>query len=154
MGKSFEAMQRCISRDAELMAKETGYSAIAVRKFKCDPEQSGARNPLDALLQMIQAALRTGRAPEDALAPLYYLCDELSLTRPVPLGVVFTTVPDLSRAHNRLFMEFGHLQTEHWRAVEDGELSPLERVAIEREADHVEAHLHMYRAGVRSISEQ
>lgn len=134
--ESFEALALVIGRDTRDIARAVGREPITLNKWKADPiDGSGARNPLDHLREMIQAALNLGRDPKDALAPLRYLEECFS---PHAQNV------DLNEAHQDLFNEFSQLLSEHTSALRDGKISPMERRRIEKEAIHVKRQLEEY----------
>lgn len=133
--ESFEALRRAVAGDAVSMAKRLGTSSSLVHKW-CEPHADftdcGTRNPLDRLEIVMETALRAGRAPRDAFAPIFYLAtsfDGLFLP-PVPRTI---ETSDYSRQLCRSVKEAGEAFTAMAAALEDDRLSPNERRTILRE---------------------
>ena len=142
--QSFEALGLVIGRDAEVIADVVGREAITLRRWKMDPTTSGARNPLDTVRIMMEEALRLGRDPKDALAPIRYLQECFA---------AHIEAANLQEAHQDLFNEFSQLLNEHTTALRDGRISQFERRRIEREASHVATRLEEYVAAVKEFAE-
>lgn len=133
--KSFEAMSLCIGRDAELMADVLGRKPITIRRWKQDPMQSGARNPVDSLEMLMQTALDLGRDRSEAFAPLDYLVGRFdSRDRPQVSSSLHSAFADMA-------LEFSHLTMEYSAAIRDGKVTPDERRRLQREAAHIRERL-------------
>jgi hypothetical protein len=129
--RSYEAIGLCIGRDADLMADVLGRKAITLRRWKQDPLQSGATNPVDSLEKLMQTALDVGRPRSEALAPLAYLERLFSGPRVETNASVHSSFADLQR-------ETSHLTAEYSAAVRDGFISPDEARRMRRQVAHLE----------------
>lgn len=133
--ESFEALRRAVAGDAVPMAKRLGTSSSLVHKW-CEPHadysESGTRNPLDRLEIIIETALRSGRAPRDAYAPIFFLADSFGglFLPPVPRTI---ETSDYSKQLCRSIKEAGEAFSAMAKALEDDRLSQNERRAILRE---------------------
>lgn len=133
--ESYEAFRRAVAGDAVPVAKRLGMSSSIVHKW-CEPHadfsESGTRNPLDRLEIVIEAALRSGRSPRDAFAPIFFLADSFGglFLPPVPRTI---ETNDYSKQLCKAIKEAGEAFAEVARALEDDNLSPNERRVMLRE---------------------
>lgn len=133
--ESYEAIRRAVAGDAVAVAKRIGKSSSLVHKW-CEPHSdftdSGTRNPLDRIEIVIEAALRAGRAPRDAFAPIFFLAESFGglFLPPVPRTI---ETSDYSKQLCKSIKEAGEAFSEVAKALEDDNLSPNERRAMLRE---------------------
>lgn len=128
-------MALCIGRDADLMADVLGNAAITLRRWKQDPLQSGARNPIDVLEILIQTSLDSGRDKSEALAPLDYLVRRFAKESAPSSDIsIHAALADVT-------LEEAHLTSEYSIAIRDGHISPDERRKLQREVGHLHERL-------------
>jgi hypothetical protein len=110
-------------------------SSSIVHKW-CEPHsdfsESGTRNPLDRLEIVVETALKAGRSPRDAYAPIFFLADSVGglFLPPVPRTI---ETSDYSKQLCRSIKEAGEAFSALAAALEDDKLSPNERRRILRE---------------------
>jgi len=143
MRYSFEAMDRCIGRHRMAVAKALHKSPALVSKWMepaADFTDSGTLNPLDRLETIITAAIHEGHPKDEATAPIVYLAGKFGLTV-VSLPEAPTTLKDILTESHRAIKEFGHYIEAFSEAIEDGKVSPLERMHVEVEGYQAVQHI-------------
>ena len=134
--KSYEAMNRAISRQTVEHAKRLHVSTSLVNKWQepsTDYNDSGAYNPLDRIETVIETALSLGIAPEDALAPIHFLAERFGQIV-IPVPAIETSVTSVSAELLKTIQEFGDLASEASKALQDGKITWQEHDRINREA--------------------
>lgn len=146
--ESFDAVGLCVGRDADDIARALGVAGITIRKWKQDPvDGSGARNPLDSIRIMMQAALNLGHDPKEAMAPLHYLQEyfRTELER---------YPEDVHEAYSETMHEFSRFVSEHTSALRDGKVSPQEHRKVDRVIYGIRLKLDEYEAALNAMAEK
>lgn len=131
--ESFLALEMAIDRKTREHAKRLGLSTSLVGKWQephSDFTDSGAKNPLDRLEQIIETSISLGGSENESLAPLFYLAHRF--------GFACIKLPESNRplieklqAEFALTIkEFGKLITEVAGALDDGKIDILEAKRI------------------------
>lgn len=128
--ESHEALQATIGKDTPKVALALHQSEILVRKWKERPvtdedfQQSGARNPLDRLVIIIETIEKLD--PKRAYVPINWLCVRFGFLPPVkvPKGVV--DEKRLVKAILEWNKKFGQMCECISKALADGQISPTE----------------------------
>ena len=134
--KSYEALNRAISRQTVEHAKRLHVSTSLVNKWQepsTDYNDSGAYNPLDRIETVIETALSLGIAPEDALAPIHFLAERFGQIV-IPIPTIEAPATAASAELLKTIKEFGDLASESSKALQDGKISWREYDRINREA--------------------
>lgn len=144
--ESYEALRRAVGGEAVQVARRLGMSSSLVHKW-CEPHadysESGTRNPLDRLEIVIEAAVKAGRSPRDAYAPVFYLADSCGglFLPPVPRTI---ETSDYSKQLCKSVKEAGEAFAAAASALEDDDLSPNERRKILKEIYEAIAELSAF----------
>lgn len=138
--QSHEAIEKAIGHKTRKHAKRLGLSISMVHKWQephSDFTDSGARNPLDRIEQIIETSISLGGSENDSLAPLFYLsgrfgfsCIKLMDTKP-------PSAKKLQMELVRTIEEFGKLMTEAAGDLEDGKIDPTEAKRIKEKGNQV-----------------
>ncbi|MCD6527031.1 MAG: hypothetical protein J7K75_08600 [Desulfuromonas sp.] len=132
--ESWEALDRCIDKKTQAVAKRLGVSKELVYRWQQsvhDYSQSGAYNPLDRIEAIVSEMQEQG-AGDEALLPLSYLAERFNVVL-VPLPAVKHLDSAASQSLLRSVAEFGELASVAADAVADGRISREERSDVLRE---------------------
>lgn len=130
--KSYEAIGRTVNGLAVEFAKRLRLSTSLLYKWMepcVDYSDSGALNPLDRLVTLIETALQLNPRRDDALAPLQYLNEHFNLIA-VPRPHNRQTTTEISQELLKTIAEFGELAKITSEALKDRILTADEKQEI------------------------
>lgn len=133
--KSYEAMARCMGGYSVEHAKALRLSTSLMNKWSepsTDFTDSGALNPLDRIETVMKTAVETGKADDDAFAPLHYLARKMGFVA-VPVDPGTVTYEDHVALLALAMGEMGDYTSKHGEALADGKVTLGESRVILRE---------------------
>lgn len=159
--QSFEAMLRCIAGRVASLAKYLGYRGKNYNNLykwtqpSGGDTDSGMPNPADQLNRIITWALLDGRAPEDALAPLHWLCyqhDHACIPLPAPDGS--RGLKELTRTYIEASKEFADIVEGFCdRIGVDGLVSPADAKYMTGQIYEAATHLLVLEQAIQGAVE-
>jgi hypothetical protein len=130
--ESWEAIERAIQRFTTQHARKLGLSNSMVNKWQeptTDFTDSGAYNPLDRIVTIMETALTLRLARQDALTPLRWLANQFDCVV-IPTPSVNRNFSDIQSQLCKTIKEFGELAAAASSAFTDGKLNKTERKNI------------------------
>lgn len=144
--QSFEAMQKAINGKTIEHAKSLGMSRSMVNKWQESSDSfddSGAYNPLDRIVTVMNTSRAEGNGHERYLAPLHYLAIKFNQIV-IPAPPAHKGFSELYQNLSRLSKEFGDLLSISGEKFSDGEVSPRDARAIRQEAYELQTALSAF----------
>ncbi len=133
--ESWEAIERAIQRFTTQHARKLGLSNSMVNKWQeptTDFTDSGAYNPLDRIVTIMETALNLRLSRQDALTPLRWLANQFDCVV-IPTPSTTRKFPEIQIQLCKTIREFGELAETASAAFIDGKLSKTERKNIQSE---------------------
>ncbi len=135
--KSFEALDETIRRHTTIVADDLHLSGRLVRMWCSppstidDPDQSGARNPLDRLETIITTIAKID--PDRAYVPIEWLCARFGFMPPVKMPASNTSDKELMQAILTYNKEFGETSQKLAEVLKDNKVSKAELKELSKE---------------------
>lgn len=152
--QSFEAMQKAINGKTIEHAKALGMSRSMVNKWQESSDSfddSGAYNPLDRIVTVMNTSRAEGNGPERYLAPLHYLAikfNQIVIPAPVPSK----KLTELHQGLMKMTKEFGELLSVSGEKFADGDVSLKDSRAIRQEIYEMQTALSAFLAKVEAVA--
>ena len=151
--RSFEAIHDAIWPNVQEIAEVLVLSVPMIYKWmqpKIDPEDSGAKNPLDRLEMIIKTAIENGRSDEKAFAPLRYLAGKFNIAL-LPIPKPDPNLGDVTEGFAKTVKEFSDFSAKYAEAIKDKRISAPAAEAIDTEVWHLIQQAVIFNAEVKRV---
>ena len=126
------ALKRAIKDKAGEFARALGVSSSMIYKWTephTDYTDSGAYNPLDRLIGIIEKSLALGTPADDAFAPVQCVAEHFGGTFIPPIKTAKSTA-EITRELSRVMKEVSDVMRVSAKSLEDNNLSQKEKKEI------------------------